>query len=124
MLPDNRNEIPTPVAACYHPHLKDIAAEIPDLATKANILLLLGRDIIQAHKALDQRSGPPNAPFAQQLALGWVIVDDMSWQDSQTRACKCSQDEHLEQWATKLFLPMLKQHPGKGGFQLSKFAQV
>ncbi|KAJ8381420.1 hypothetical protein SKAU_G00021980 [Synaphobranchus kaupii] len=76
MLPDNRNKIPTPEAAHYHPHLKDIAAEIPALDPQADILLLLGRDVIQAHKVLSQRNGPLNAPFAQKLALGWVIVGD------------------------------------------------
>ncbi|KAI4892131.1 hypothetical protein NFI96_008825, partial [Prochilodus magdalenae] len=77
MLPDNRNEIPTPNAAFFHPHLRDIAADIPALDPQADILLLLGRDVIQAHKVLDQRNGPPNAPFAQRLALGWVIVGDI-----------------------------------------------
>lgn len=74
MLSDNRNEIPTPEAAHYHPHLKEIAAEIPTLDPQAEILLLLGRDVIQVHKVLDHRNGPPNAPFTQRLALGWVIV--------------------------------------------------
>lgn len=77
MLPDNRNEIPTPEAALYHSQLRDIAAEIPALDPQGDILLLLGRDVIQAHKALDQRNGPPNAPFAQKLPLGWVIVGDI-----------------------------------------------
>lgn len=40
-------------------------------------LLLLGRDVIQAHEVLDQSNGPPNAPFAYRLAFGWVIVGDI-----------------------------------------------
>ncbi len=64
MLPDNRNEIPTPKAAHYHPHLKDIAAEIPALNTQADSPLLQGRDVIQARKVLDQWNRPPNAPYA------------------------------------------------------------
>lgn len=66
MFPDNQNEIPTPGAA----HLKDIAAEIPAVNPQADMLLLLGRDLIQAHKVLNQWTGPPTAPFAQRLALG------------------------------------------------------
>lgn len=77
MLPDNRNEIPRPEAACNHSHLQDIASDIPDVDPDAKILLLIGRDVIQAHKVLDQRNGPPNAPFAQKLALGWVIIGNI-----------------------------------------------
>lgn len=77
MLPDNRNEIPRPEAARNHSHLQDIASDIPDVDPDAKILLLIGRDVIQAHKVLDQRNGPPNAPFAQKLALGWVIIGNI-----------------------------------------------
>ncbi|KAL0146553.1 hypothetical protein M9458_058184 [Cirrhinus mrigala] len=76
-LPDNRAEIPTPDAARNHAHLKSIARKIHTLDPEAEILLLLGRDIIEVHKVLEQRSGPPHAPFAQKLALGWVIVGDV-----------------------------------------------
>ncbi|XP_060793215.1 uncharacterized protein LOC132896416 [Neoarius graeffei] len=76
-LPDHRAEIPTPAAVKYHPHLKSLTSKIPPLDPKAEILFLLGRDIIQAHKVLEQRNGPPNAPFTQRLALGWVIVGDV-----------------------------------------------
>ncbi|KAL4008122.1 hypothetical protein ACER0C_001974 [Sarotherodon galilaeus] len=61
-IPDNRSEIPTPEAAAAHHHLAHIAAQIPPLDPEADILLLLGRDVIQAHKHLD---------------LGWVIVGDV-----------------------------------------------
>lgn len=49
-IPDNRSEIPTPNAARHHPHLKSITEEIPELDEKAQILLLLGRDILRVHK--------------------------------------------------------------------------
>lgn len=45
-LPDNRDEIPTPEAALHHPHLKSLASEIPPFDNNAQILLLLGRDIL------------------------------------------------------------------------------
>ena len=76
-IPNNRNEIPTPEAASHHPHLKAIAHMIPPLDRSAEILLLLGRDVIQAHKVRSQLNGPHNAPYAQRLDLGWVIVGDV-----------------------------------------------
>ncbi|KAJ7995458.1 hypothetical protein DPEC_G00244770 [Dallia pectoralis] len=53
-LKDNRDEIPTSEAALAHPHLQAIAPQIPPLDPSAEILLLLGRDIIQAHKVRSQ----------------------------------------------------------------------
>ncbi|KAK3507778.1 hypothetical protein QTP70_000334 [Hemibagrus guttatus] len=44
---------------------------------EAQILLLLGRDILQVHKVREQRNGPNNAPYAQRLDLGWVVVGDV-----------------------------------------------
>ncbi|XP_054652021.1 uncharacterized protein LOC129192244 [Dunckerocampus dactyliophorus] len=76
-LPNNRSEIPTPDAAYHHTHLKRIANKIPPLDPNANILLLLGRDILRVHKVRDQISGLGNAPFAQRLDLGWVIIGDV-----------------------------------------------
>lgn len=71
-IPDNREEIPTPEAALHHSHLKSLAAELPALDHEANILLLLGRDILRAHKVRRQINGPGNTPFAQKLDIGWV----------------------------------------------------
>ncbi|XP_064478526.1 uncharacterized protein LOC135391887 [Ornithodoros turicata] len=76
-IPNDRNEIPTPDAARRHPHLKALANVIPPLDPNAQILLLLGRDLVQAHKVRQQRNGPNHAPFAQKLDLGWVIVGDV-----------------------------------------------
>ena len=76
-IPDNREEIPTPSAALHHPHLKNISHLIPELDPNAQILMLLGRDIIRVHKVHKQISGPNNAPYAQKLDLGWVIVGNV-----------------------------------------------
>ncbi|XP_064469540.1 uncharacterized protein LOC135384259 [Ornithodoros turicata] len=76
-IPNDRNEIPTPDVARRHPHLKALADVIPPLDPNAQILLLLGRDLVQAHKVRQQRNGPNHAPFAQKLDLGWVIVGDV-----------------------------------------------
>ncbi|KAJ8346546.1 hypothetical protein SKAU_G00279470 [Synaphobranchus kaupii] len=77
LIPNNREEIPTPEAASCHSHLKAVAAKIPPLDPSAEILLLLGRDIICAHRVRSQCNGPHNAPYAQWLDLGWVIVGDV-----------------------------------------------
>lgn len=76
-LPSDRSEIPTPDIARHHPHLRAIADHIPPLDDTAQILLLLGRDILRVHKVRQQRNGPHNAPYAQRLDLGWVIVGDV-----------------------------------------------
>ncbi|XP_057700851.1 uncharacterized protein LOC130921225 [Corythoichthys intestinalis] len=76
-IPDNRDEIPSPEVAAAHPHLRSIASQIPPLDPSADILLLLGRDIIQAHKVRGQVNGPNNAPHAQRLDLGWVVIGDV-----------------------------------------------
>ena len=74
---DNRSEIPTPNAARHHPHLVKVAEHIPEVDPTAEILLLLGRDIIRAHKVRELVNGPHNAPFAQRLDLGWVLVGEV-----------------------------------------------
>lgn len=76
-LPNNRSEIPTPSAVLHHPHLRCLASEIPPLDPSAQILLLLGRDILSIHKIRKQINGPDNAPFAQKLDLGWVVIGDV-----------------------------------------------
>ncbi|XP_077390535.1 uncharacterized protein LOC144027111 [Festucalex cinctus] len=76
-IPNNRSEIPTPGAVLHQPHLQSIAKYIPELDPNAEILLLLGRDILQAHKVRQRINGPHNAPFAQRLDLGWVVVGEV-----------------------------------------------
>lgn len=76
-IPNNRMEIPTPSAAVNHPHLQPVAHFIPELDPSAPIMLLLGRDIISVHKVRKQVNGPRDAPYAQKLDLGWVIVGNV-----------------------------------------------
>ncbi|XP_051792766.1 uncharacterized protein LOC127530319 [Acanthochromis polyacanthus] len=76
-MPDDRSEIPTPEAAQHHSHLESIAHMIPSLDPEAQILILLGRDVLQAHKVREQRNGPHSAPYAQRLDFGWVVVGDV-----------------------------------------------
>lgn len=76
-MPEDKMEIPTPEAARHHPHLQSMGHLIPEFDNDAQILLLRGRDILQVHKVRDQRNGPNNAPYAQRLDLGWVIIGDV-----------------------------------------------
>ena len=81
-IPNNRSEIPTPDVASAYRHLEDIAPYLPDLDDSADILLLIGRDMILAHHVLDQREGDSKQPFAQKLHLGWTIIGDVCLQGS------------------------------------------
>lgn len=76
-IPNNRNEIPTPDIIKHHPHLRRVMTELSPLDCEDEILLLVGRDAIDAHHALEQVLGPPNSPFAQRLTLGLPIIGDM-----------------------------------------------
>ncbi|XP_055012739.1 uncharacterized protein LOC129409873 [Boleophthalmus pectinirostris] len=76
-VPDDRSEIPSPEIAQHHPHLAPIANKIQPVDHHAPILLLLGRDILRVHKVREQINGPNNAPYAQRLDLGWVVVGEV-----------------------------------------------
>ncbi|XP_033728036.1 uncharacterized protein LOC117317344 [Pecten maximus] len=76
-IPDTRDEIPSPAVARAYRHMQDIADEIHPLDSSADILLLIGRDLLPAHHVLDQRLGDcPSTPYAQKLRLGWVVVGE------------------------------------------------
>lgn len=77
LIPDDRSEIPSPDVARHHSHLKAVADQIPPLDPQAHILLLLGRDVLRLHKVRAQHNGPHNAPYAQRLDLGWVVIGDV-----------------------------------------------
>lgn len=62
------------LSTAYH-HPRQIVDKIPPLDQAADILLLLGRDIICAHKG--NTNDPYDAPYAQKLGLGWVIIGDV-----------------------------------------------
>ncbi|KAL0167347.1 hypothetical protein M9458_039191, partial [Cirrhinus mrigala] len=70
MIPDDRAEIPTPEIARYFPHLRHVADKIPPLNENAQILILLGRDILRVHKVRQQYNGDHEDPYAQRLDLG------------------------------------------------------
>lgn len=76
-MPDDKAEIPTPEIAQHFPHLTPVADKIPPSDPDAQILLLLGRDILSVHKVREQYNGPHNTPYAHRLDLGWVIVGEI-----------------------------------------------
>ncbi|XP_052078873.1 uncharacterized protein LOC127716663 [Mytilus californianus] len=76
-IPNNRNEIATTKDILQYQHLQELQKNILPIDGKCKILLLIGRDLIEAHHVLDQRLGPPKAPFAQKLNLGWIIVGEI-----------------------------------------------
>ncbi|KAL7884463.1 hypothetical protein AOLI_G00072330 [Acnodon oligacanthus] len=77
MIPKKRDEIPTPSTAQGHPHPERVACKIPPQEDSAEILLLLGRDILRVHNVRSQINGPHDAPYAERLDLSWVIVGDV-----------------------------------------------
>ncbi len=77
MLPDYRTEIPSPEVARHYPHLRPVENQIPAVDPDAPVLLLLGRDILRVYKVREQIHGPNDAPYAQRLDLGWVIVGEL-----------------------------------------------
>lgn len=70
-IPQNRSEIPSPEVAAFYPHLSDITHYIPTIDNLNTIELLIGRDLIDTHRVLDQRVG---VPLGQKLPLGWVLI--------------------------------------------------
>ncbi|KAK3096719.1 hypothetical protein FSP39_002652 [Pinctada imbricata] len=77
-IPNDRSEIATPEVANLHTHLRCIADRIPELDPNAGIHLLIGRDLGEAHQIEQQILGVnKNAPFAQKLKLGWVVVGEV-----------------------------------------------
>ncbi|XP_039534522.1 uncharacterized protein LOC120483523 [Pimephales promelas] len=102
---NNRSEIPTPCAVLHQPHLRHIAKDIPELDPGAEILLLLGRDVIRAHKVRQQVNGPNNAPFAQRLDLGWVVIGDVCLGNVHKPMVNTFKTNVLENGRHSIFLP-------------------
>ena len=74
-LPSNKLEICTPKQASHFLHLRNLPLQ--DIDPDAKILLLLGRDVIDAHHVYEQVTSSSGMPFAQRLGLGWVVVGEM-----------------------------------------------
>ena len=75
-IQENYSEIPTQEVASHYTNLHDLAQEFEPPDESRKILLLIGRDLIDAFVVLDQRTGPSNTPIGQTLPLGWTIISD------------------------------------------------
>ncbi|XP_052819918.1 uncharacterized protein LOC128245732 [Mya arenaria] len=104
-IPNARDEIPTSQIATQFGHLKGIASKIPPLDEKAEILLLIGRDLIAAHHVHEQITSPKNEPFAQRLGLGWVIVGQVCLGQIHQDKVNCMKTYLLPNGRESLFPP-------------------
>lgn len=107
-IPDDKAEIPTPETQ-HFPHLAPMAGKIPPPDPNAQILLLLGRDVLCVHKIREQHNGPHNTPYAQRLDLGWVVVGEIclgrAHQPSEVKVYKTN---ILNNGRTSFFTPCTK----------------
>ena len=54
--------------------MHDISCDLHPYDNSMKIMLLIGRDLPEAHHVIEQRLGPPGSPFAQRSPLGWTII--------------------------------------------------
>ena len=104
-VPDSKEEIPTPQVARARPHLRGIADEIPEICDDAEILLLIGRDAPPLQKIHESRNGSRNAPWAQRLDLGWVIIGDACLDGAHKPSLSCYATNVLESGRPSILLP-------------------
>ncbi|XP_060787641.1 uncharacterized protein LOC132892997 isoform X1 [Neoarius graeffei] len=88
-----------------HPHLRAIASEVPQLDPDAQILLLLGRDVLRVHKVRQHINGPNDAPFAQRLDLGWVLVGEVCLGNAHKPKVYCAKTHVLENGHPSVLTP-------------------
>lgn len=104
-IPDSKEEIPTPQVAQAYPHLRGIADEIPEICDDTEILLLVGRDAPPLQKTHESRNGPRNAPWAQRLDLGWVIIGNACLDGAHKPSPSCYHTNILESGRPSILLP-------------------
>ncbi|XP_062823603.1 uncharacterized protein LOC134295352 [Anolis carolinensis] len=73
-IPRNKKQIVTREVVEAHPHLRRLKNAIPAFRPDVDIALLLGSDCPSLFCVNDQVKGPPGAPIAQQLPLGWTVT--------------------------------------------------
>ena len=95
-IPDSREEIPSPSVARAYPHLDPITDKISELDQKADILLLIGR----------ARNGPRDAPSAQRLDPGWVVLGNACLDGAHKPSeASCFKTQVLDNGRPSLLLP-------------------
>lgn len=72
-VPDFKDEIPTSDVAYHYPHLTEIVHQFPSIYDRAQVSLLIGKDLPRAHHVQAHITGQKGIPFAQNLALGWTL---------------------------------------------------
>ncbi|CAG2227235.1 unnamed protein product [Mytilus edulis] len=70
-------EIATLEVASAYSHLHRISSYLPPLDPSIKVELLIGRDIPEIHHVQEQITGDKGEPFAQRLALGWVVIGEV-----------------------------------------------
>ncbi|CAC5421662.1 unnamed protein product [Mytilus coruscus] len=70
-------EVATPEVAFAYSHLRHISSYLPPLDLSIKVELLIGRDITEIHHVHEQITGDKGEPFAQRLALGWVVIEEV-----------------------------------------------
>ena len=76
-IPSDKAEIATPEVVRAWPHLRFLETHIPPLDPTAAIDILVGRDAPRVHKVRESANGPDQAPWAQRLDIGWVVVGEV-----------------------------------------------
>ena len=109
-MPRDASEIPTPEVARCFPHLRQIAAEIPEYDPDVQIGLLIGRDLLEAFHIEEQLVGPKDAPFAQKVCFGWAIIGDVCLDKRHRPDCddlevSCLKTHVLQDGRTSIFKP-------------------
>lgn len=68
-IPNEKHEIPTFDVVKHYTHPRYLP--LAPLHPQVEILLLIGRYLLEVQRVKSQRLGPKNSPFALQLNLGW-----------------------------------------------------
>ena len=114
-IPDVGEEIPTQSVARAHPHLASIADKIPALDMDVEILLLIGKDAPALHKIHESRNGPRDAPWAQRLDFGWVVLGNFCLDSAhKPTEASCFRTQVLDNGQPSLLQPLIYQsvlHP-------------
>ncbi|XP_071147616.1 uncharacterized protein [Mytilus edulis] len=76
-IPSELPEIATPEVASAYSHLHRISSCLPPLDPSIKVELLIGRDIPEIHHVQEQITGDKGEPFAQRLALRWVVIGEV-----------------------------------------------
>ncbi|CAB4037386.1 Hypothetical predicted protein, partial [Paramuricea clavata] len=104
-IPDSKEEIPSTEVTRAHPHLHEIVDKISEIRGDVDILLRIGRNAPPLQKVHESRNGPRNAPWAQRLDLGWVIIGNACLDGAHTPKPSCYKTNVLESGRPSILSP-------------------